>query len=88
MAKSRIPPALRAVVLERAEERCEYCHVPEESELTDYEIDHIIAEQHGGAMELENLAYACFEFNRYIGPNLTSIDPQNGEVVLLFNPHT
>ena len=88
MAKTRISPALRAVILERAQARCEYCQVPEESELTDYEVDHIIAEQHGGVTELENLAYACFECNRYKGPNLTSIDPHSNEVVLLFNPRT
>jgi hypothetical protein len=86
MAKSRIPPTLRAAVLERAQARCEYCQVPEECELTAYEVDHIVAEQHGGATELENLAYSCFECNRYKGPNLTSIDPESSEVVLLFNP--
>jgi hypothetical protein len=88
MAKTRISPALRAAILERAQARCEYCQVPEESELTNYEVDHIVTEQHGGETELENLAYACFECNRYKGPNLTSIDPHNSEVVLLFNPRT
>jgi hypothetical protein len=88
MAKSRLSPPLRAAVLDRAQARCEYCQVPEESELTDYEVDHIVAEQHGGATALENLAYSCCECNRYKGPNLTSIDPDSGEVILLFNPRT
>lgn len=86
MAKSRIPLALRSAVTERAQGRCEYCRMPQEAELVDYEVDHIIAEQHSGKTELGNLTYACFDCNRYKGPNLTSIDPQTGEVTPLFNP--
>lgn len=88
MAKSRIPLSLRAAVHKRAQARCEYCQVPEASELTNYEVDHIVAEQHGGETELGNFAYACFECNRYKGPTLTSVDPHSSEVVLLFNPRT
>ncbi len=62
MAKSRVPLALRSAVTERAQGRCEYCRVPQEAELVDYEIDHIIAEQHSGKTELSNLAYACFDW--------------------------
>jgi len=80
--------ALRPQVRERAQGCCEYCHLPEEADFASYEVDHIIAEQHGGLTELGNLAYACFECNRYKGPNLTSIDPQTDEVTLLFNPRT
>jgi 5-methylcytosine-specific restriction endonuclease McrA len=88
MAKTRIPSALRSEVIKRAQGRCEYCRVPQEAEWTDYEVDHVIAEQHGGKAEMKNLAYACFDCNRYKGPNLTSIDPQTGEVTRLFNPRT
>lgn len=86
MTKSRIPQALRDAALERAQGRCEYCRVPEGSELVAYEVDHIVAEQHGSATESNNLAYSCFECNRSKGPNLTSTDPGSSEVVLLFNP--
>jgi hypothetical protein len=53
-----------------------------------FEVDHIIAEQHGGLTELGNLAYTCIECNRRKGPNLTSIDPQTNEITILFNPRT
>jgi hypothetical protein len=76
----------RSQVRERAQGLCEYCHLPEEADIIVFEVDHIIAEQHGGPTELENLAYACFECNRKKGPNLTSIDPQTNEITILFNP--
>ncbi|MGE0826381.1 MAG: HNH endonuclease [Candidatus Binatia bacterium] len=78
----------RSQVRERAQCRCEYCHLPEEADAISFEVDHIIAEQHGGLTELGNLAYACFECNRKKGPNLTSIDPQTNEITILFNPRT
>lgn len=76
----------RSPVRERAQGRCEYCHLPEEADIIAFEVDHIIAEQHGGLTALGNLAYSCFECNRYKGPNLTSIDPQTNEITILFNP--
>lgn len=82
----RIPPALRLQVIDCAQGRCEYCHVSQEAELVEYEIDHIIAGQHGVETELHNLAYACFDCNHYKGPNLSSLDPQTRERTWLFNP--
>jgi hypothetical protein len=46
--------------------------VPQEAELIDYEVDHIIAEQHSGKTELGNLAYACFDCNRCLRISSTS----------------
>jgi hypothetical protein len=51
-----------------------------------FQIDHIIAEQHGGATVLENLALACTHCNKYKRPNVAGIDPQAGEVTRLFHP--
>jgi len=79
---------VRARVCERAQERCEYCLLPEEADVIAFEVDHITAEQHGGSTVLGNLAYSCFECNRRKGPNLTSIDPQTDEITILFNPRT
>lgn len=88
MTKSRIPSTLRSAVVRRAQERCEYCQLPEEVAWASYEIDHIIAEKHGGKTEMDNLAYACVSCNSHKGSDLTSIDPQTGEVTRLFNPRT
>ena len=48
MSKTNIPAAMRRLVLERAEGRCEYCRVPQLFSSYRYEVDHIIAEKHGG----------------------------------------
>ena len=80
--------ALRPHVRARAQGRCEYCHLPEEADFAHYEIDHVIAEQHGDQTALENLAYACFDCNKRKGPNIASVDPQTGARTWLFNPRT
>lgn len=80
--------ALRRRVLERAEFRCEYCHYPVEFAVRPFQVDHIIAEQHGGTTILDNLASACNRCNLHKGPNIASIDPTTGTMVPLFNPRT
>jgi hypothetical protein len=86
MSGAWLPASLRAAVEERAGGRCEYCRVPDGAVMWPHEADHIIAEQHGGKTDLENLALACFHCNRHKGPNVASVDPQTGQVVRLFNP--
>jgi len=50
--------APRELARERAENRCEYCLLPQQyAELT-HHIEHIIAKQHGGSDEVDNLALA------------------------------
>lgn len=82
----RISQFLRRAVAERAGACCEYCGMPEGVLALPHEPDHVIAVQHGGESVLENRAYTCFCCNRLKGPNLSSIDPQSGEIVRLFNP--
>lgn len=53
-----------------------------------FQIDHIIAKQHGGADRLDNLALACIHCNRYKGPNVVGIDTETGELTRLFHPRT
>lgn len=86
MSRQYISPALRQRVKARANERCEYCLVREEDVLLDYQIDHIIAEQHGGQTLFENLAFSCIHCNRNKGPNIASLDLETGKIVPLFNP--
>lgn len=70
----------------RARYRCEYCLFPEAFARLPFHVDHIIAQQHGGPTDIENLALACSFCNRYKGPNIAAIDPASGELVALFNP--
>jgi hypothetical protein len=78
--------ATQLAVRDRAEHRCEYCDFPESLAELPFHFDHVIAQQHGGATRLDNLALACCYCNRYKGPNVASIDPHTGEVVALLNP--
>lgn len=84
----RVGKILRSQVRERAGACCEYCGMPDDGTLIPHEPDHIIAVQHGGSTTFANLAYTCHQCNRYKGPNLAPIDPQDGERVFLFNPRT
>ena len=78
--------SLRAKVRRRARGRCEYCRIPIRLTTLRGEVDHIIAEQHGGVTILSNLALACSHCNSHKGPNIASIDPQTATLVPLFNP--
>ncbi len=78
--------ATRDLVRRRADHRCEYCLLAQEHSDLSHHIEHIVAEQHGGSDEADNLALACHRCNLRKGPNLTGIDPSSGELVLLFHP--
>ena len=79
--------AIRRLVWERAGRRCEYCRLHQNHELFfRFHIEHIIAKQHGGSDEPNNLALACHHCNEHKGPNLSGIDPRTGKVALLFHP--
>jgi hypothetical protein len=86
MSKTYINVALRKQVYERASGCCEYCLIPDIVTFAPHEIDHIIAEKHGGLTEPENLALSCTLCNKHKGSDLTSIDPETGEIVPLYHP--
>lgn len=79
---------LRTLVVLRAQESCEYCLIHSDYAALVHEIDHVIAEKHGGETETNNLAYACAQCNRFKGSDIATIDPQSGQIVPLFNPRT
>jgi hypothetical protein len=51
-----------------------------------FQVDHIIAEQHGGATVMENLAWSCLHCNKHKGPNIAGIDPRSDGLAALFHP--
>ncbi len=77
---------LRKQVIQRAESRCEYCQMPQEYAEATHEIDHIIAQKHGGLTLSKNLALACFHCNNHKGPNIAGVDPATGELTRLYDP--
>ena len=88
MSVTYIPVALRRLVEQRANQRCEYCLLPAGVAFFPHEVDHVIAEKHGGVTDADNLAFTCWRCNRYKGTDLGSFDPQTGAFSFLFNPRT
>ncbi|HKB99207.1 MAG TPA: HNH endonuclease signature motif containing protein [Terriglobales bacterium] len=78
---------LRQGIYQRAGRRREYCGLPQAAEpFFTYHVEHIVARQHGGRDDSENLALACYHCNAHKGPNLSALDPEGGALVRLFNP--
>jgi hypothetical protein len=77
---------LRRLVQERAGGCCEYCLFPEDLAFLPHEVDHVIAQKHGGETHIDNLAWSCALCNKYKGSDLASIDPETGKLEPLFNP--
>jgi hypothetical protein len=51
-----------------------------------FEIDHIVAQKHGGGNEIENLAYACPHCNQHKGTDMVTFVDDYNDVIRLFNP--
>src|SRR5260370_20852277 len=83
---AHIAERLREDVSARAGRRCEYCLEPEDLAFARHQVDHVIAEKHGGTTALENLALCCALCNRRKGSDLATLDPMTGELQALFHP--
>ena len=81
-----ISEAVRQQVRRRAANLCEYCREPEDISLFGFHLDHILALQHGGSDDIENLAWACPTCNIVKGPNIASYDLETGKLLPLYNP--
>ncbi|XYI04267.1 HNH endonuclease [Sorangium sp. So ce1128] len=77
---------MRETVHLRAHGACEYCRLPQEASILPHQVDHIIGRQHRGSDDVANLCLCCVRCNLKKGPNIASIDPENGAVVALYHP--
>jgi len=46
----------------------------------------VIARQHGGSDDLDNLALSCARCNLHKGPNISGLDPLSRSLTPLFDP--
>lgn len=77
----------RHLVRLRANDRCEYCRLPQSAAIfLAFHVEHVHAQQHVTDDSPGNLALACPDCNRHKGPTLSSIDPESRAIVPLFNP--
>jgi len=81
-----IPVSLRRLVIQRANNRCEYCGISQVGQVATFHIDHIIPSVAGGETKEENLALACVSCSLRKGSRKNLKDRETGEVVLIFNP--
>jgi 5-methylcytosine-specific restriction endonuclease McrA len=81
-----IPAELRRQVIERAGGCCEYCRMQIVDRLLPFEIDHIIAEKHGGTTDIDNLCVACYRCTSFKGSDIASADPETGNATYLYHP--
>jgi hypothetical protein len=77
--------AVRALVWSRADSRCEYCQLHQDDyPFQTFHVEHIIARQHGGGDNDDNLCLACGECNWAKGPSLSGL--MDGKIFALFHP--
>lgn len=81
-----ISASLRRLVIQRAENRCEYCGISQLGQVATFHIDHIIPVVAGGKTLSENLALACVSCSLRKGSRQSLQDAETGEVVSIFNP--
>jgi hypothetical protein len=81
-----IPDELRRAVIERAAARCEYCCLPQLTQVATFPIDHVVPVSADGPTELSNLALACPRCNALKWAHTVAVDPSSRELVPLFNP--
>jgi hypothetical protein len=86
MSTAHIPEELRRQVQARAGGYSEYCRVPAELGFHAHQVDHVIAQKHGGETIAENLAMSCIACNQFKGSDLSSLDPATKELTALFHP--
>lgn len=83
-----IPANLRAAVVQRAKDMCEFCRLSQKSQVATFPVDHVIPIALGGRTDFNNLALTCPMCNARKWVHIEGIDPRSGERVPLFNPRT
>ena len=77
---------LRVRVVERANDRCEYCQLEQARQEATFHVDHIVPVSAGGPNQIENLALACVSCSLRKGARELVADPETGQRVRLFHP--
>ena len=84
--RSHISNTLRQQIIEREQNRCEYCGLAQQGQAATFHIDHIIPVSADGETTADNLALACVGCSLHKAARLTAPDPETGTDVTLYNP--
>ena len=85
---SDISGSLRARVVARAGQRCEYCRLSQIGQVATFHIDHVVPRAAGGLTVMDNLALACVSCSLRKWAKQTAIDLETGQEEALFGPRT
>ncbi len=77
---------LKQDIIERAQGCCEYCHSQARFSTQEFSVEHIIPVSCGGETVYDNLALACQGCNNHKYTKTKGGNPENGEIVPLYNP--
>jgi HNH endonuclease len=83
-----IASRLRAEVVRRSGNHCEYCGLSQVGQEAAFHVDHVVPQSAGGPTTVDNLALACVSCSLRKWARLAANDPDTGDVVPLFNPRT
>ena len=86
MTRRYIPIQIDQRVRIVVRQRCGYCLSPQHLVMARLEVEHIIPLAKGGTNDEANLWLACPICNRHKADKVTSVDPETGVAVSLFNP--
>ncbi|MBH8553945.1 HNH endonuclease [Nostocaceae cyanobacterium CENA357] len=81
-----IRASFRRLVIQRAENCCEYCGLSQLGQAATFHIDHVIPVVAGGSTTADNLALACVSCSLYKGAKQNVEDPETSQTVMIFNP--
>lgn len=84
--KHRGSEELRALVAERARDRCEYCLSPASYATQRLSVEHVLPRAKGGQSTFANLALAYQGCNNHKYNRVEAPDPVSGEPALLYSP--
>ena len=80
-----IPASLQRRVRARANDRCEYCQMPQDGQEATFHVDHIVPIREAGPTASDNLALACVSCSLRKGAR-RYVPAPGGELVPLFHP--
>jgi 5-methylcytosine-specific restriction endonuclease McrA len=86
MPEARPSARLRAAVIARARDCCEYYASQARFSCDPLSVEHIIPRAAGGPTELANLALSCQGCNNRKFTSTEAIDPVSGERAALYHP--
>ncbi len=86
MSEKHVPAEMRRLVVERANNCCEYCRAQARYSSDPFTVDHIIPFVLGGLTVIADLAYCCYDCNQCKGARIFAIDPVTGLTAPLFHP--